>query len=77
MLNVITTKKAEKNAACDEPKIKSLRNILIDSAAIGLIAGFSVWAGTSATLDLLAVIKAFGLAFAVQIVYERAVKKAS
>lgn len=60
----------------EPPKVKPLLDILIDSVAVAAVAAFSMWAGTVGSLDILAALKAFGVAFAIQLVYERGVKKA-
>jgi len=74
MLSLITGPDANKGE--ESTKIKSWGNILLDSAAIGGIAAFSVWAGTAGSLDVLTAIKAFCLSFFIQIGYYRGLKKA-
>lgn len=78
MLSILTYRAASNGRAADgkftRPQ-KSIKDMLIDSAAVGLIGMFSTLAATS-TFDARAAVVSFGLAFAVQFAWERGIKRA-
>ncbi len=58
-----------------KPKTKSWKDIILDSIIIAGITFFSVWSGHINLEQLLTTLKATGLAFFLQVAYEKGIKK--
>ncbi len=76
MLNIVT---GESGGAVDhrthKVKGKLLKDMVYDSLIIAGITTFSIWSGELGIKELMTVLKATGLAFFVQLAYEKGIKK--
>jgi hypothetical protein len=76
MLDLITNKTGTANSTGKTKNKKTLQDMLFDSLIISGITFFSVWNGTTLSLEqMLIVLKATGISFFIQLAYERGIKK--
>ena len=75
MLSILTNAIGSGSSTKNEAKVKSFKDMLIDSGTIAAIALFSVWSGVPTWEQLGIVLKATGISFFVQLAYERGIKR--